>query len=557
MVTDYKGVSFSFKTLKRKKLLKRLRVAALIVFILCFYLILSNIVDAAKIKNIQTLLLENRTFKAAEKLKKIESSLFHKKSKKELKALLYLFAGDLDKAREILVPLNTKNTSVAFQKFLDYFSNYAEYRKLKIYTDYLLKREENLLFYKVLYSTGLLDFKESFKVIEKMPAEKKEKFKQELPIIEKINNQSKTGKINYIFDVNGMPMAYYDLKRRKTISMTPGLTFFNFNKDFKRSIKFYNLTINLSLQKKIHQLFKYNKYHGSFLLFNLSDTSIVVAYSKPFNRGVENAVFSETYEPGSIMKALTLLSYLRHDGQNLFPYHCKGNFLINGKIFYDWISHGIVKTYKEAFSTSCNISFARMGIHLGIKKLGRIFDEFYFNTGTLKDLFLNFKTGTYNKKVAEDFQMANLAVGLNEISITTFHSALITAIIAQNGSIYAPHLIKHKKNLLNLGYYNHPAHLLKVFYDNTSFLKVKNAMIRVVEDKKGTGKRSKVNFVRVGLKTGTAGIKKNGLDAILIGFFPAENPKYAFGFRLERVGRAEIKGAYFSKDFLTSFFHRE
>jgi cell division protein FtsI/penicillin-binding protein 2 len=133
----------------------------------------------------------------------------------------------------------------------------------------------------------------------------------------------------------------------------------------------------------------------------------------------------------------------------------------------------------------------------------------------------------------------------------------MTAIIAQNGSIYAPHLIKNKKNLLNLAYYNHPSQLLTVFNDNASFLKVKNAMIRVVEDKNGTGKRSKVDFVRVGLKTGTAGSKKKGLDAILIGFFPAEKPEYAFGFRLERVGRAELKGAYFSRDFLTSFYQQK
>ncbi len=554
---DYKRVSFSFKAQKRKKLLKRIRVMALIVFIIFIYLILSHIVDAGKIKNIQMLLLENKRAEAAEKLEKSERSLFHKKSKKELKALLHLFTGDLDKAGEIFVSLNTKSTSIAFQKFLVYFSDHAEYRKLNIYTDYLMTRGENVLFYKILSNTGLLDFKESIKVFEKMSAEEKERYKQELDIIEKVNHQLKTGKINYIFDVNGIPMAYYDLKRRKTISLTPGLTFQAFNRDFNRSLKFYSLTIDIALQKKLHRLFKDKNYHGSFLLFNLSDTSIMVAYSKPFNRGKENAVFSETYEPGSIMKVLTLFSYLRSGRQELFPFFCKGNYLIKGKIFYDWINHGDVNTYDEAFSASCNICFARMGIHLGIKKLGTVFNKFYFNTDELTDLFLNFKTGTYNKRVAEDFQMANLSVGLEEISITTFHSALMTAIIAQNGSIYAPHLIKNKKNLLNLAYYNHLAQLLTVFNDNASFLKVKNAMIRVVEDKNGTGKRSKVDFVRVGLKTGTAGSKKKGLDAILIGFFPAEKPEYAFGFRLERVGRAELKGAYFSRDFLTAFYQRK
>jgi cell division protein FtsI/penicillin-binding protein 2 len=59
----------------------------------------------------------------------------------------------------------------------------------------------------------------------------------------------------------------------------------------------------------------------------------------------------------------------------------------------------------------------------------------------------------------------------------------------------------------------------------------------------------------VALKTGTAGNKKLGLDAILTGFFPADKPEYAFAFRLERAGKAEWRGALFLKDFLTAFYH--
>lgn len=557
MVIDYKSVTFSFKARKKKRILKRIRLFGLVVFILCFYFLFCNILDSSKIKNIQKLLLENEIAKAEEKFEKIEGSIYHKKAKREIKALIHLFKDELDIAREILVSLKTGNTSVTFGKFLEYFSDYAEYRKLKIYTDYLVKRGENLLFYKALYSTALLDFEGSFNIIKKMPPEKKEKYKKELAIIQKTNNELKTGKINYIFDVNGIPMAYYDLKKQNTFSLIPGMTFHKFNKDFKKRIKFYSTTIDFMLQKKIHQLFRANNYHGSFLLFNLNDTSISAAYSRPLDRRMDNYVFFETFEPGSIIKLLTLYSYLQSDRQDLFPYQCKGNFTIKGQIFYDWIKHNTVKDYEEALTISCNISFAKMGIKLGVKELTETFEQFYFNSGDLEDLFLNFKMGTFNKMISGDLKLANFSVGLDEISITTFHSALISAIIVQNGSIYLPYLIKNKKNLLNLGYYNHSGRIQTISNaSTTTFLKIKNGMIRVVEDERGTGRRSKVDFIRFGIKTGTSGNKKLGLDAIVIGFFPAERPKYAFGFRLERVGKAEVKGAFFLRDLLISFFKR-
>jgi hypothetical protein len=557
MVIDYKDVSFSFRAQKRKKLMKRVRLAALVVLIIFVYLFISLILDSGKIKTVQTMLLENRRDEAAEKLKKSEGSLFHKKSKKELKALLCLFADDLTSGGEILTGLKTKSTSVDFQKFLDYFSNHAEYGKLKIYTRYLVERGEKVTFHEALYNTGLFDFKQSEAVLEKMTVREKEVHKQELEIIRKVNKQLKSGKINYIFDVNGLPMAYYDLQRKKTVPLAPGMSFEPFNEEFKQGLKFYSLTADLAVQEKLHQIFRRRKYRGTFLLLDLSDAGITAAYSKSYNGDKQNAVFSGSYEPGSIIKVLTLFCYLRSDSQDLFPYQCKGTCPINGKIFYDWFRHGTIKTFDEALAVSCNISFARMGLKLGIKKLGGTFDQFYFNGAGLRDRFLHFKTGTYKTKTADKYEIANLSVGLNDITITTFHSALLSAVIAQNGSIYAPHLIKNEKNLFNLGYYTHPSELLTVAGDSAVFLKIKNAMIRVVDDPRGTGRRSKVDFMRVGLKTGTSGSKKLGLDAVLIGFFPAEKPKYAFAFRLERVGKAELNGAYFLKDFLNAFYRKK
>ncbi len=562
MVTDYKDVHFSFEERRKAKRRHRIRLSGLVIIIILLYLLVSMLIESGKIKKIQALLLAGKKDEAAERFKGIESSFFHRKSKKELKALIYLLSNKLPEAQIILETMDGVPSSVKFRDFLSYFSDRARYRSLGIYTDYLgqkmekIEKGEELLYYRAMVKTALLDHKQSEEALDQLPPtfrETNEKAKA-LTLINKINDQLKSGKINYIFDINGKPLAYFDIKEKKTVSLAPGIGFNAFNEEFEESIKFYSLTLDLRFQETLHRLFR--GFHGTFLLFNVSDSSIAAAYSKPINKKKKdaNTVFSERYEPGSIMKLLTMFAYLKSSKQELFPFQCKGFWSIDGKIFYDWIVHNRVETCEEALAVSCNVAFAKMGTIVGFKSLTDTFQQFYFNSGDFADLFLTFKTGTTNKNISTDYQLANMAVGLNELTITTFHAALLSAVIAQNGSIYTPYLIKNKKNLLNVGFYNHDPQLLQVTRDSTILIKIKNAMEDAVAHPRGTGKRAKVDFVNAAVKTGTAGDKKKGLDAVITGFFPGEKPQYAFAFRLERGGKAEWRGALFLRDFLTTFY---
>jgi cell division protein FtsI/penicillin-binding protein 2 len=113
------------------------------------------------------------------------------------------------------------------------------------------------------------------------------------------------------------------------------------------------------------------------------------------------------------------------------------------------------------------------------------------------------------------------------------------------------------KNVQRIPFYNHQPSLLKLFpKNNLEFLKVKQAMRQVVEDPAGTGRRARVDFVKTAIKTGTAGSSKEGLDSIIFGFFPFDNPRFAFAFRLKNAGRAEYRGALFFKQFLKAFYNK-
>ena len=567
MVIDYKGVSFSFEKIKRNKRLKRFRLLGIAAAIIFLFILLANELDWRKINTLQTLLLEGKITGAAGRLKNLEPGLFHKNTKKELQALLFLLSNEVPKARLILEKLASKSTLIDHRRFLNYFSDGAEYGKLDIYIDYLIKKKEKikkgeeLLFYKAMAKTGLLAPRQSVEAINQLPPGLKKENEKALALISKINGQLESGKINYIFDNNGLPLAYYDPEKKKTISLVPGINFDAFTNELPTGLKFFRLTMDRRFQEKIHRLFR--DVNGSFLLMNVNDSGIAAAYSKPVDPGKTNinTVFSEAYEPGSIIKLLTLFAYLHLQSPkpDLFPIQCEGQWRIDGEIFYDWTVHHRVKDSQEALVVSCNIAFAKMGISVGIGAFSEIFNRFYFNRGArgFADLFLTFNTGTYRTDIPSSalYRIANLSEGLNEISITTFHSASISALISQSGSIYRPYLVENKKNLLDIAFYNHPGQLLEVVNASSIFLKLRNAMELVGEAPNGTGNRARIDFVKVALKTGTAGDKKLGLDAILTGFFPGDKPRYAFAFRLERTGKAEWRGALFLKDFLTAFYH--
>ncbi|MGE5343898.1 MAG: penicillin-binding transpeptidase domain-containing protein [Candidatus Omnitrophota bacterium] len=555
MVIDYKGVSFSFKDVRKSKRLKRFKLIIIFILAALLTVVAWNFVEAGKIKKIQTLLLEGKEQEASTRFKNLEATFFHKNTKKELKAILCLFSDDLPQAQKMLTLLGGKTTAVESRKFLEYFSNNAQYPKLEIYNRYLEKydKSEDLLFYHALTATAFLHYQESTRIIARLsPAFKKTK-ENELSLINKINKELAVGKINYIFDVNGKPLAYYDLFQKRTISLIPGYNFDAFNGEFQKSITYYHLTLDMGIQEKLHRLFQ--DFKGTFILFNTADTSIAAAYSKkePSWNGDANPVFTETYEPGSIIKILTMFAHLKSLKPSIFPFQCKGLWEMNNNLlFHDWTTHNQVNSYDESLALSCNLAFAKMGIDLGFDALKKVFNLFYFNSRNFTDLVIGFQTGTFKDKISSDFELANLSVGLNLISTTTFHAGLISQIISQNGSIYQPYLIKSKKNLLNISFYNHSSGPLKGSSDNVIFDKIKNAMIAVVEHPNGTGRRAKSDSLKIAMKTGTSGDKKGGLDSVLTGFFPAEKPRYTFAFRLEGAGKAELKGALFLKDFLSA-----
>ncbi len=77
-----------------------------------------------------------------------------------------------------------------------------------------------------------------------------------LELLSRFNRSLRAGRVDYVFDRNDVPLAYYDLKRRASRALVPGIDFSAFEAQFKKGARRFRLTLDSGLQRKIDRLFQ-------------------------------------------------------------------------------------------------------------------------------------------------------------------------------------------------------------------------------------------------------------------------------------------------------------
>ena len=544
MVLDYKDVSFSFRDRTRRRRRRLLWLLLLALLGASGFIAFRSLQARAAVARIEDLLLAGRTDEAGQRLQAAASPVFQRGNFRELRALTELCRGRLPEAASRFAELRRGGvaTSLRAGRMLAHFFDHGEAEKLKVYADYLLPRgNDEVLWFHALSRAALLDADAAEKSLAGLSTAYRRDNGKALGLLSRFIRSLRSGRIDYVFDRNDQPLAYFDLRRRSGRALVPGMDFSPFEAQFKKGASRFRLTLDGRMQRQVDRLF--NDYSGSLVLLDLPESAVTVAYSKPAAGRPADAAFSQAYEPGSIVKLITLLAFLRRGGAGIFPLECPGLLAVGGGIVYDLEKHGRVRDVSQALARSCNVSFARMGKAAGAAALTDMLQRFFFNGPGFRDQFCTFAAGRFAALSGADLPLANLAAGLDGITMTTVHASVLAAAIAQNGQHFPPYLIDDAKNILGLGFYRHAARPLRLLSDDLNFMRLRKAMAAVVEDEKGTGRRLRGTSPRLAIKTGTAPNPTGGLDAIIIGFLPYENPRYAFAFRLEGAGRAELAGA--------------
>jgi peptidoglycan glycosyltransferase len=162
-------------------------------------------------------------------------------------------------------------------------------------------------------------------------------------------------------------------------------------------------------------------------------------------------------------------------------------------------------TMEKALDMSCNTSFAKLGIKLGINSLSEQTNKFGFSS----------KLKIPNPVVESSFpanmdkaQLAMSAIGQFDVKETVLQNALNVAAIANDGNIMQPTLIESVLDSSLKTVYQPAPSVYKNAMSESNAKKLQSMMISVADN--GTGRIIKTNGVQIGAKTGTAETEKGG-----------------------------------------------
>jgi len=343
-----------------------------------------------------------------------------------------------------------------------------------------------------------------------------------------------------------------------------------------------HLTIDIEVQKAFHDSIKKTIEENGFeggggVIMNVKDGDIAALVSYPeynsnvLNDGEDNDLISSyinddrkpflnritegLYTPGSIMKPFVALAALQEgvitpDAEILST---KEMIIPNPynpdlpSIFTDWKAHGYVDL-KHALAMSSNVYFYQIGggfesqEGLGISRIESYLKKFGFGEAVNLEGFNN-QDGTipnpeWKKEVFnDDWRLGDTyftSIGQYGSQVTPIQVVRAVSAVANGGTIIEPRIVKNFKDSAE--------NTKKVDIDQKYFEIVKEGMRDAVLY--GTAKGLAYEDFEIAAKTGTAelGVSKARVNSWSTGFFPYEDPKYAFVIFLEKGDRKNLIG---------------
>jgi penicillin-binding protein 2 len=345
-----------------------------------------------------------------------------------------------------------------------------------------------------------------------------------------------------------------------------------------RSIR---LTIDWKLQKAAEMAFGTEA--GSAVVLNVHNGEVLAMVSRPgfspahFARGISSEEWQELirdvrnplsnkaihgqYPPGSTFKMVTALAAL--ESRMAYPERrvfCPGSAQFGTRRFRCWKrgGHGSVNLH-EALRESCDVWFYQVGYEMGIDRLSRM--AFALGLGEKTGIELKgerkgliptreWKLRRFKQRWF-DGETVNASIGQGFVSVTPLQLAVMTAAIANGGTVYRPHVVAEIKSLTDdTGAYNKEPEVIRFLpLGERNLRAVRDGMMAVVNERRGTAWKSRLKSVSIAGKTGSAQVVKQRErisrsqerhipyrfrdHALYVAFAPADKPEIAVSVVVE------------------------
>lgn len=336
-----------------------------------------------------------------------------------------------------------------------------------------------------------------------------------------------------------------------------------------------NSKIQLILERVLQNAYTEQKAKSvTGIVMNAKTSEILAISSKPsfdlneppredlsalFEQSKMKAV-TDTYEPGSTFKILTIAAALEEGVTNLNDhFYCPGFRIVDGQRIKCWksIGHGS-QTLTEAFANSCNCCFMDLAQRLGVDKFYSYMEK--FGLGKKTGITIKGESGgiLMPKKNVKTVDLARMGFG-HAIAVTPIQLLSIVAGITGGGIWKTPTVIKEIKDVSGQVTYSPKIDQRRIISQKTS--QIINQLLQKAENKKA--EFSFVEGYNVGGKTGTAQkYDENGRIAqgkyisSFIGTYPADNPDYLFMILVDEPSAGAYYGALVAAPYGKSFFSK-
>lgn len=387
--------------------------------------------------------------------------------------------------------------------------------------------------------------------------------------VEKEYDSALKGKKGYqYFEINARAIAI------KTIKQKPSEK----GSDIK-------LTIDMRLQQFMEEEFEKDGLVGSFIALNPKNGEILTMVSYPnypldiFSSSIPlniwnnilydkrkpltNKAIAGEYPPGSIFKPIVAFGFLDAGLNPKDVSEGKNDVYSIGE--WSWKSwkrggHGPTNL-KKSIIESVNTYYYKYGQKFGSKTITKAAKSFGLGEKTGIDIGgekkgtvpspewkkKRFKQGWYTGDTI------NYSIGQGYITVTPIQIAQAYSVLANKGYAYRPRIVKSiitnlKEKKLESEVY------LQLKYPKKYYDIIEDAMIAVVENKKGTGKRLRTKGLKIAAKSGSAQNSQfDETHAEIAGYFPVDNPEIVFAVLLQGAGGGGAVAGSLAKKFIDEY----
>ncbi|MCH5281729.1 MAG: hypothetical protein J1E61_09690 [Lachnospiraceae bacterium] len=262
------------------------------------------------------------------------------------------------------------------------------------------------------------------------------------------------------------------------------------------------------------------------------------AYYAALNSLWRNYCISDTYEPGSTAKTLTIAAALDSGAiSGTESYYCGGVYEVSGHQIHcnKRIGHGML-TVSGSLEQSCNVALMQIGEAMGRSTFMEYLSNYNMGLKTNIDLAGEARTDTliYDPEtmVASDLAISTFGQGYN---VTMIQMASAFCSIINGGYYYQPHVVKEIRNPDGTTIERVEPRVLKQTVSETTSAQMREYLARVCVD--GTGTLAVPAGYYIGGKTGTAEMyprKQGNYVVSFIGFAPIDDPQVVIYVVIDR-----------------------